>query len=214
MQSSEQPILRDIVLVGGGHSHVGVIKRFGMKPVPGVRLTVICRDTHTPYSGMLPGYIAGHYDYDEVHIDLRRLAEFAGARFYSDEVTGLDLPNKKALCVDHPPVSYDQLSINIGSTPQVGLVPGAADHSVPVKPIHQFNDRWIALLERVKNIEGKVRIAIVGAGAGGVELTLAMQYRLSNELRKLGRDPALLQFDLFTDTPQILPTHNPKVRNS
>ena len=214
MQTSEQPILRDIVLVGGGHSHVGVIKRFGMKPVPGVRLTVICRDTHTPYSGMLPGYIAGHYSYDEVHIDLRRLAEFAGARFYSDEVTGLDLPGKKAICLDHPPVSYDQLSINIGSTPQVGKVPGAADHSVPVKPIHQFNDRWVSLLERVKNSTGPVRIAIVGAGAGGVELTLAMQYRLSNELQTLGRDPNALQFDLFTDTSQILPTHNPKVRTS
>ncbi|HPV25113.1 MAG TPA: bifunctional NADH dehydrogenase FAD-containing subunit/selenide, water dikinase SelD, partial [Casimicrobium sp.] len=94
MQAPDQPILRDIVLVGGGHSHVGVLKSFGMKPIPGVRLTVICTDMHTPYSGMLPGYVAGHYDYDEVHIDLSRLAAFAGARLYRDEVIGVDRVSK------------------------------------------------------------------------------------------------------------------------
>ena len=77
MQTTASPVLRDIVLIGGGHSHVGVLRRFAMNPLPGVRLTVICTDTDTPYSGMLPGYIAGHYTYDEVHIDLRRLAVLA-----------------------------------------------------------------------------------------------------------------------------------------
>ena len=154
MQQPDQPVLRDIVLVGGGHSHVGVLKRFGMKPIPGVRLTLVCRDTHTPYSGMLPGYIAGHYSYDEVHIDLSRLAEFAGARFFRDEAVGLDRDGKRVLCKSRPPVPYDRLSINIGSTPQVKMVPGAAEHAVPVKPIHRFNNRWLALLERVRERTG------------------------------------------------------------
>ena len=114
MQASEQPVLRDIVLVGGGHSHVVVIKRFGMKPVPGVRLTVICRDTHTPYSGMLPGYIAGHYDYDDVHIDLRRVSEFAGARYIHDSVIGIDRSARLIRLANRPPLPYDIASINIG----------------------------------------------------------------------------------------------------
>ena len=104
MQSSEQPVLRDIVLVGGGHAHVGVLRRFAMKPEPGVRLTVICNTVDTPYSGMLPGYIAGHYSFDEVHIDLPRLAAFAGARFYRDEVVGIDRAAGKVLCRQRPAV--------------------------------------------------------------------------------------------------------------
>ena len=212
MQVSDQPVLRDIVLVGGGHSHVGVLKRFGMQPVPGVRLTLICTDVHTPYSGMLPGYIAGHYDYDQVHIDLARLAGFAGARLYRDAVVGLDRAAGKVLCRNRPPVPYDLASINIGSSPQVWGVPGALEHAVPVKPIHQFNQRWLALLARVRQQVGPTTIAVVGGGAGGVELTLAMQHRLRRELQALGRDPNALAFHLFNSGPHLLPTHNPRVR--
>ncbi len=214
MQTPDQPVLRDIVLVGGGHSHVGVLRRFGMQPLPGVRLTVICRDTHTPYSGMLPGYIAGHYSYDEVHIDLSRLARFAGARFFRDEALGLDRDAGKVLCRNRPPVPYDCLSINIGSTPQMNNVDGATEHAVPVKPINGFNQRWLSLLQRVREHAGATRIAVVGAGAGGVELTLAMQYRLRKELRALGREPEELRFHLLTSDPVILPTHNPSVRRA
>jgi selenide,water dikinase len=104
MQAAEQPVLRDIVLIGGGHSHVGVLRRFGMQPEPGVRLTLICTDVDTPYSGMLPGYIAGHYSFDQVHIDLGRLAAFAGARLYRDEVIGLDRAAGRVLCRHRPAV--------------------------------------------------------------------------------------------------------------
>ena len=212
MQTPDQPILRDIVLIGGGHSHVGVLKSFGMNPIPGVRLTVICTDTHTPYSGMLPGYIAGHYGYDETHIDLSRLAEFAKARLYRDEAVGIDRANKRVLCRNRPSVPYDFLSINVGSTPQVSAVVGAAEHVVPVKPIYRFNQRWLALLDRVRAQSGDCTIAVVGGGAGGVELTLAMQFRLRNELSKLGRNPDALKFHLINNAPTILPTHNGRVQ--
>ncbi|MDH4394559.1 MAG: selenide, water dikinase SelD [Limnobacter sp.] len=217
MQASNQPVLRDIVLIGGGHSHVGVIRMFGMQRWPGVRLTVICTDTHTPYSGMLPGYISGHYSYDDVHIDLGRLCAFAGARLYKDEVLGIDRVNKKVLCRNRPPVAYDSLSINIGSTPQTGAVPGATEHSIPVKPIGRFNQRWENLLKRVTNPNpahvGKTTIAVVGGGAGGVELILSMQFRLRNELSNSGRNADDLEFHLLTDA-ELLPTHNAGVRQT
>ena len=211
MEASPTPIVKDLVLVGGGHSHIAVLKKFGMRPVPGVRLTLVCRDVHTPYSGMLPGLIAGHYTYDEAHIDLRKLAVFASARFVHAEVTALD-PATRELHFDHrPSIPYDLLSLNTGSTPGTQGVPGAKDFAVPVKPIAGFLPRWKGLLDRVASLDETPRIAVVGAGAGGVELTLAMQYRLRNHFKALGRkvDPSL---HVFSATAEILPTHNSRVR--
>jgi selenide,water dikinase len=212
MQSSEQPVLRDLVLVGGGHSHVGVLRMFAMKPEPGLRITVICTDTDTPYSGMLPGYVAGHYSFDEVHIDLGRLAAACGARLYRDEVIGIDRQNQQVICRNRPPVAYDRLSINIGSTPQIKQIEGAQALAVPVKPIAQFNQRWLQLLAKVREWRGRMTVAVVGGGAGGVELLLAMQYRLRHELKALGRNPEDLKFVLLTAADTLLPSHNSGVR--
>ncbi len=212
MQPSEVPVLKEIVLVGGGHAHVSVLRMFGMKPVPGVRLTLITRDIHTPYSGMLPGLIAGHYDFDQTHIDLGPLARFAGARLYHGEVDAIDLENRQVQVPGRPPVPYDLLSINIGSRPSAVGVPGVLEHAMPVKPIDRWLERWGALQQRVLADKGPFRVAVVGGGAGGVELALSTQHRLATLLRERGDDPERLHFDLFTEGAEILTNHNPGVR--
>ena len=205
MQGVSHPVVKDVVLVGAGHSHVAVLRMFGMKPIPGVRFTLISREVHTPYSGMLPGFIAGNYGFDDAHIDTGPLARLAGARLYQDEVVGLDLAGRNVICRGRPPVPYDLLSLNIGSTPNTANVPGANEHAIPVKPIDGFLGRFEALVARVLARKGRARVALVGAGAGGVELLLSVERRLRREVTRAGFDAGGLSFALVSDVPEILP---------
>ncbi len=219
------PVLKDLVLVGGGHTHVIVLRRLGMRPIPGVRVTLIARDLHAPYSGMLPGLVAGHYTFDDAHIDLAPLARFAGARLYHDEAVGLDLDARTVICRDRPAVPYDLLSIDVGITPSIN-VEGVADHAVPIKPIGGLVARWERFAARVRASEHPLRVAVVGAGAAGVELTLAIQRALAEGAGPGGdgvagagifsgaASPATAQatFQLFGADPVILPTHNSGAR--
>ena len=176
-----------------------------------MRVTLVARDVETPYSGMLPGFIAGHYTRAQCHIDLRPLARFAGARLIHDEAIGLDLAGRRVLCRDGSPVAYDVLSIDIGSTPHPGTIPGAAEHATPVKPIDRLAERWERIVERVMSAGQAVRLVTVGGGAAGVELTLAMRHRLRGLLRERGRDPDDIGFTLIT-RDEILAGHNASVR--
>jgi selenide,water dikinase len=214
--NDDTPVVSDLVLIGGGHSHVAVVKMFGMNPVPGVRITLISRELHTPYSGMLPGFIAGHYEYDDAHVDLRPLVQFADARLYHDEVCGIDPDREEVLCANRPPVSYDVLSINIGSTPETSAIPGAEEHALPVKPISAFVEGWKQLAERHADPSRRSEsdIAVVGAGAGGTELTLATQYRLQRQLEQKGLDPDQVQFHLFSSHDTILPKQPRRARDA
>jgi selenide,water dikinase len=206
-------VVKDLVLVGGGHSHVAVLKRFGMNPMPGVRVTLIGKDVATPYSGMIPGYIAGHYTSDEAHIDLRQLCQFAGAAFYHSAVTGVDLATKRVLCATRPPVRFDLLSINTGATPRARGVPGALDQALPIKPIDRFLRGWERIMQQAHEPgRGPMRIAVVGGGAGGVELTLAARHRLLAAQAHPNGVARAIEFHLLTDASALLQTHNGRVQ--
>ena len=205
MQTTFHPYDRDLVLIGGGHSHAIALRLLYLKSsLPaGVRLTLISDTSHAPYSGMLPGYVAGYYSFDETHIDLCRLASCVGARFYRDTAIGLDLEKQRVLCAHRPPVRFDYLSIDVGSTPAVAAVPGAVEYAIAAKPVPQFLQAWNQVLTAVEaEPQRPQRLAIVGGGAGGVELALNMQRRLES----LGNHP---EIHLFHGGDRLLPGHAP-----
>lgn len=183
----------DVFLVGGGHTHAIVLRKIGMAGLPaGVRLTLITNLVDTPYSGMLPCHISGLYDFDQSHIDLRPLTRFANCRLVMDEVVQIDVDQNVIHCRHHPPMAYDVLSIDIGSTPEAVSVPGAKDHAIPAKPVPTLLRAWHRYLQELQELQApektgpetaletdpEATIGIVGGGVGGVELALNMQVRL------------------------------------
>ncbi|MEG4816056.1 FAD-dependent oxidoreductase [Microcoleus sp. K5-D4] len=209
--------MKDLVLIGGGHSHAIVLKMFGIKPLPGVRLTLISDVLHAPYSGMLPGHVAGFYDYDECHIDLRSLAEFAGCQILVDRAIAIDFNKNLVICQTRPPVNFDLLSVDIGSNPASLSVPGAAEYTIAAKPVPEFLASWNQLIsERANHPQKPLRIAIVGGGAGGVELALNMQSRLGKEEVRTKREENLenlsSEIHLFHSGAELMPAHNHRVR--
>ncbi|MDB9347966.1 FAD-dependent oxidoreductase [Nodularia spumigena CS-588/02] len=214
MPKNIQPIIKDLVLIGGGHSHAIVLKMFGMNPLPGIRLTLITPASDTPYSGMLPGHIAGFYNHEECHIDLRKLANFAQAQLYIDSAIGLDLKNHKVICANRPAVNFDVLSIDIGSTPATISVSGATEYAIAAKPVPKLLQHWYQLLERVaKNPQEPISIAIVGGGAGGVELALSMQTHLHGILPQNQQPIQNLQIHLFQRQEKLLPNYHNSVQH-
>ena len=220
MQAKDADIpVKRLVLVGGGHAHVHVLKMLGMDPMPGLAITLITRDIETPYSGMIPGFVAGHYVREECHVDLAKLCSFAGVTLVHGEACGLDRSKQEVYCKDgRPPIRYDVLSFDIGISPKpLPLVFQSNRPTItPVKPIDGFSYRWDIILSRVLSIEmdGKpVRLAIVGGGAGGTELCFAMHHRLQQEMLKVGKDTSLLHVTLFNRGSSLIAQHNQHVQN-
>lgn len=211
MSGPPAPVATDIVLVGGGHSHVAVLKRFGMRPAPGVRITLVSRDMLTPYSGMLPGLVAGHYRPEEAHIDLRRLSRFANARIVHAPATGLDLDRREVRAAGRPPIGFDLLSVDIGSQPTMGGMDGAEEHALGIKPIDVFRERWAEVERDCLERGGRLRLAVVGGGAGGTELSLSLRYRLRTLLERAGV-PDGVEITLLADTREVVESHAPAVR--
>jgi len=171
-----------VILLGGGHAHALVLRYWhahapGLRvPGPRVRLTVINPKSTAPYSGMLPGYVAGHYQKPDLDIDLPALAHFAGAEFIMGTATGIDTAAKTVAIAGHPdPLPYDLLSINIGVTSILADLPGFIAHAIPARPLDRFAARWAAFCAAPPAAPA---ITVLGGGVAGVELAMATRYRL------------------------------------
>lgn len=188
-----------LVLAGGGHAHIEVLRRIAEKRSAGTKVTVVSSDAASTYSGMVPGLIAGHYEWRDCHIDLASLCEQAGAELVVARLTALDADAKRLQLDDGRRLTWDILSLNTGSAVDRSAIPGALQLGVAVKPMRDFLEAWQEQLRRIPEA-----IAIVGGGAAGTEIALAMRYRLA----KLGCRSSI---SLITD--RFLAGYPPRLRS-
>ncbi|MEC7764079.1 MAG: selenide, water dikinase SelD [Pseudomonadota bacterium] len=181
------PLTRDLVLIGGGHAHALALRMWGMKPLPGARLTLINPGPTAPYSGMLPGHIAGHYSRDDLDIDLVRLARFAGARLILGAADYIDPTAKRIRLTGGREVAYDVASIDVGIHAEMPGIPGFAAHGQGAKPLDDYATRWADFVTRAKAGEVAPEVAVIGGGTAGCELAMAMSHRLT----AAGRTPRM-----------------------
>lgn len=171
-----------LLLVGGGHAHLFVLEALRRR-LPQWRdrlqVTMVTRDLQTPYSGMLPGLIAGHYRHNEAHVSLAPLAAAAQVELAQASIVSFDPAARVALDEQGRQWTFDLASLDVGSTPPLAQVPGAASFALGVKPVDAFLQQWRQFQAQADSLARPVHMVVVGGGAGGVELALAMAHRMA-----------------------------------
>jgi pyridine nucleotide-disulfide oxidoreductase family protein len=196
--------MKHLVLAGGGHAHLHVLKALAARPWPGVEVVLVSPCERQIYSGMLPGWMAGHYDLDQCAAALGPLAEAARARFIQDGVTGVDAGRRVIRTTKSGPIAYDALSLDTGAQVDSSCLAATGARLLPIRPLENFVIEWTRLIDECRQ-QGKASIAVVGGGAAGVELALAARYRLAHEL-----GAAQAQVTLVAGAG-LLPGHGPGV---
>jgi len=195
--SAPVPVEKTVVLIGAGNAHLGFLKRWGMRPVPGLAVTLVSESPIIPYSAMVPAHIAGDYSWDEITIDLVRLCQHVHARFVAQRVTGIDPRALRVLFADRPPLAYDALSLGLGSLPACPAHLADSATSLVMRPLASMLQKLDALERRLREAPGPFHLAVVGGGASGCELSLAIH-------KRLGAFPGL-RLTLFQGNERLLP---------
>jgi selenide,water dikinase len=221
------PKEQHLVLIGGGHAHVQVLKALnaGSRPAH-LRVTLIDTEQSASYSGMVPGCIAGAYHADQTLLDLVSLCSWASIDFIHDRVTDIDLDNKRIYLrkqqqhqesdSDCEYLTFDAVSMDIGSTSRdIYTIPGAAEHTIPTRPIHKLVERLEVARKSVSAVvdaqeqHGAPAMVIIGGGAAGIELSLSVTSRW----KKAHPDMACTLLDAGTELlPQESDTARREIR--
>lgn len=185
--------MKNMVLLGGGHSHVHVLADLARRPLLEAKVTLVTPHAHLLYSGMLPGWVAGRFDIAACRIALKPLVQAAGVRLIESAATALDAAARTLSLADGQVLGYDVLSINTGPVVDRDVIPGAREHALFLRPLEHFMALWLRVVDLAA--QRALALVVIGGGAAGVELALAIERRLGERVR----------VNLVTGAPGLLP---------
>ena len=198
--------MKRLVLLGGGHAHVEVLRALALEPIADCEVTLVTPYPWLTYTGMLPGLLAGHYEMDDLTVDLRALCDRARISLVLQAASLVSPRAREVICANGTVLPYDVLSIDVGSVPVVGTARGVERHAIPVRPLERLVKGFNDVLVRAR--DGRMAsVTVVGAGAAAVELALAMNYRFQHELYEVATHVRVVG-----DTAEIAPTLAPGAR--
>ena len=175
--------MKRLVLLGGGHAHIEVLRDLAANPDASVHATLVTPYPWLTYTGMLPGHIAGHYALEECTIDLAALARAARADLALTTASLVSPDANEVVLANGEVARYDALSLDVGSRPLLGAARGVEQHAVVVRPLEELVKGWNAVYARAAR-DRVTAITVVGGGAAGIELALAMNHRLHTTLER------------------------------
>ena len=173
--------MKRLVLLGGGHAQLAVLASLTEQPLVGWDVRLVTPHRRQIYSGMLPGWVAGHYPLDACAISLDALAARGGITFHQAAAVAIDPARQSIRCDDGAELPFDRLSIDTGPVASIANLPGSVEHALPIRPIEGFVAAWPPIVERLRNAGQHFRLVILGAGAAGVELAFAIGHRAAIE---------------------------------
>ncbi|WP_373486509.1 FAD-dependent oxidoreductase, partial [Blastomonas sp.] len=195
---------RRVILAGGGHAHLAVLADWAARPLPDAEQWLVTSSRHTAYSGMLPGWLAGHYRARDLLIDLEPLAKKAGAKLVIADVVGLDPAHQMLRLSSGEQICFDLLSLATGGEADISSLATLGDKLLPVRPVGTFMERWSNFLER-QPLASTISIAVVGGGAAGLEVALGADAAIRHSCRNA-------RISLAAPADGFLSGHAPKVR--
>src|SRR5262245_13263594 len=198
-----RPTEKNVVLVGAGNAHLVFVRRWGMRPMPGVAVTLVSEAPVIPYSAMVPAQLAGDYTWDEITIDLVRLCQSVKVRFVPQRVARIDPLARHVLFDGRPPLAYDALSLGLGSVPAHPKNAPTTAGAFDMRPLAGLIGRVESIERELQRAPRPFHLVVVGGGASGCELSIAIQ-------RRLGRFPGF-RVTLLQGGPRLLPTFPERV---